>query len=138
MRVDWSSAEVRAATNNQSFVLRVTLTDVGGQAYHDAFAAEAARWRSGPGDERRNVDRYRSRGAWEAGTTGAEWGIEVWPIDPDDIDGERRLLEEFVERVNRAAEPAQAKLDEAARQRKAEAEALEQRAKDLTERFRQQ
>jgi hypothetical protein len=135
MRVDWSSAEVHPARGGGELTLRVELVDIppGGSAYDDAFHAEAGTWARSLGDERRNVERYST------GSIGgsARWGIEVSPINADDVETERRLLKEFVERVDAKAAPEHAKQEAVRRKKRAEAEALEKRAEKLTDEFRQ-
>jgi len=132
MHVDWSQAEVVSGNREGELRLRVAIVEIPGNAYDEVFEREAGRWSTSPGSERRTISRYStgSRGGSH------EWGIEVFPIDPDDIEAERRRLDEFVERVDRAAAPEQAKLEKAGRQKRAEAERREEQARELTERLR--
>jgi hypothetical protein len=127
MQVDWSTAEVVAARDGDEMTLKARLVDVRGNAYHDAFEYEVNHSRAALGAERRDVQRT---------STGMSWGIEVSPIDPNDVEGEKRLLDEFVERVNRRAAPEQAKLDEQHRRQQEEREARDARARTLTDRLR--
>lgn len=63
-------------------------------------------------------------------------GIRVSPIDPEDVDGERRLLQGFLDRVNARAEPARAAYDAENQRRTLEQKDRAAVARDLTDRFR--
>jgi len=134
MRIDWSTAKVAPARSGDHLTLRVQIVDVrGGKAYETAFEREASRWRASLGTERRDVHRYS--GSSLVGES-SEWGIELWPIEPANVDMDRRLLEEFVEQIERTARPQQDALDAGSHRRPAHAEELQAQARVLTDRFR--
>ena len=136
MEIDWSTAEVKPPRpsglqgEGDGFVLEVMLHGRNDKAFDQAWKRETGKLASALGDERRRITTHMY---------GSDViGIAVTPINPDDADGERRALEDLVERVNRAAEPARAKYDEEGRRRREEDAAREKQAESLTERFRSQ
>jgi hypothetical protein len=128
VEIDWSTAEVKAPREGQPFVLQVEITGRPDKAFRDAWERETNELASAPGDARRTI------GEWMSGSRGI--GIHVSPINPDDPDEERRILEDLVARANRAAEPLRAKYNEEDDRRRDEQAARAAKAQSLTDQFR--
>jgi hypothetical protein len=122
MEIDWSSAEVKQAQGDE-FEPKVTLRGTRDEAWlHDIAASAQAL-----GTERRQITDWM--------TSSDAFGIVVRPVDVDDVDGERPLFTELVERANRRAEPLRARYEAETRQKQEEGQQRERHAHEATDRF---
>jgi hypothetical protein len=124
MRIDWSTAQI--VNIYDTLKLHVQLVDMQGLTDYEAVNDEARKWGASLGDERREID------LWHGPVLhGPVCNIGVSPINQADIEDEQRMLEAFIERINRRLEPIHAKDAEA----RANTERLDKLAAQLTDKL---
>lgn len=121
--IDWSTADVRVS--GRDLVLSVRLTVEPGSFWVSEFNRIA---------QRRMLE---ARGArWSARVPDSGDVLTVSDLEPGSEDDVRAELDEIAQLASKGVEHARQKDEEESRTRRTEAEAREQAAQEMTERFR--